>query len=239
MSRAENIESDANACDLITVSAEARDETWAGSADIIVRVDGEAFFSGTTALKKAKEVANMVAQLTQAGVPEKDVFLLGVNAKVKSGLISKSSSAEYRLRIHCADLSMFADALGAITSQKNAHLVGVTWKFPTEDATRIALLEKSLGLVKEKGQKIAAALGVTVKGVHSFNESWLELPKQSGVMFERDDDLPASRARASRAFHDAADESVSSATMGFGIQNSKLIGVKVEVKFVVSQMAAT
>ena len=44
-----------------------------------------------------------------------------IHADVSTGILGKSSSATYRLRIRFENLDLLPDALGAITGAKNAH----------------------------------------------------------------------------------------------------------------------
>ena len=69
--------------------------------DLHVTVKGSSVVSGDAALKKAKEVNQLVEALISLGVKEDAVKLQGVNIETSSGVLVKSSSASYRLRIRC------------------------------------------------------------------------------------------------------------------------------------------
>jgi hypothetical protein len=50
-------------------------------------------------LTKARDVHQLVDELAQVGIPEDQVFIESVQAMTTSGLLSKSSSARYSLRV--------------------------------------------------------------------------------------------------------------------------------------------
>src|SRR5512145_676591 len=108
--------------DTIKVSALHREEISASHADMFVTVKGSSVVSGDQAMKKAKEVSQLVEALTGYGLSPEAVQLLGVHIETESGRLLKSSSASYRLRIRVEKLEQIAELLDIIASQKNTTL---------------------------------------------------------------------------------------------------------------------
>jgi len=129
--------------DTIKIFASQREEIQATFADLFVTVKGSSLVSGNAALKKAKEVSQLVDELTRFGLPADAIHLQSVYAETSGGALLRASSATYRLRIRCENLEQFADLLGIVTGQKNAMFERVDWKYPDEAAKEQAL-EKAI-----------------------------------------------------------------------------------------------
>src|SRR5512133_1801901 len=108
--------------DTIKVTALHREEIFASHANLYVTVKGSSVVSGNEALKKAKEVSQLVEALTGFGLSPEAIQLLGVHIETESGILLKSSSATYRLRVKVEKLEQIAELLDIIASQKNATL---------------------------------------------------------------------------------------------------------------------
>lgn len=213
--------------DLIKISINRRRTLKAESAELHVNIEGESFFTGDAALKKAKEVGALVAALTQNLLEPKAISLIGVRAKVKSGILGKSSSATYRLKIACEDLSRLPEILGIITAQKNTDLLGIEWKYKDEAAAYEQLLTDSLSAANTKARSVAAALGVRVTGVFSFNEKQAD---SEGIDFVKRDVPHTMRFKAKGPIIDEA--------LGLDITHEKEIFVTADVEYRVSEIAA-
>jgi uncharacterized protein YggE len=209
--------------DTIKINASQREEIQATHADLMVAVKGSSLISGDAALKKAKEVSQLVDELTRFGLPPEDIHLQSVYAEASSGALLRSSSATYRLRIRCEKLEQFADLLGIIASQKNATFERVDWKYPDETA-REAALEKALGKAEAKASKVAATLGVKLLGIYSLNENTFdqEAPRAEMMTFGAQ---PKSRSMGVTP----------QADLGMDIQHSKTVEVHVEIEYRVSE----
>ena len=90
--------------DTIKISASHKEEIFADRADLFVSVKGSSLVSGDQAMKKAKEVSQLVEALTNFGLSPEAVHLQGVHIETASGTLLKSSSATYRLKIKCEKL---------------------------------------------------------------------------------------------------------------------------------------
>jgi len=206
--------------DTIKISANHHEEIFASHADLFVTVKGSSVVSGDQAMKKAKEVSQLVEALTGFGLSPEAVHLQGVHIETASGVLLKSSSAVYRLKIECEKLDQFAEVLDIISSQKNATLERVEWKY-NEDEARERGLNAAVEKAKSKAQKVAAALGVKLLGVYDFIEN------------AHDEERPvpfAMQAAEMGSLRAAAREP----SPGMDIQHSKTIHVNVDIWYRVS-----
>jgi uncharacterized protein YggE len=206
--------------DTIKVSASHREEIFASHADLFVTVRGSSVVSGNEAMKKAREVSQLVDELTSFGIPAEDIHLQGVHVETSSGAILKSSSAVYRLRIRCEKLDQTPDLLDIVASQKNATLERIVWKYP-EEAAREQALESALTKAKARAGKVAAALGVKLLGVYDFIENVYD--EEAPMPFQPQAMMLKSRAAAP-----------AEPSLGMDIQHSKTVQVGVEIWYRVS-----
>lgn len=205
--------------DTIKISASHKEEIFATHADLHVTVKGASIVSGAEAMKKAKEVTQLVEALTSFGIKEEAVTLQGVHFETASGALLKSSSAAYRLKIRCDDLGQFAGMVGVIASQKNASLDRVTWKYD-EDEARERMLKMVIEKAKAKADKVAASLGVKLLGVYDFIEN----------AYDEEAPMPYFAQSMPKARAAAAPEP----SLGMDVQHDKTIHVSVDVWYRVS-----
>ena len=208
--------------DTVKISASHKEEISANRADLFVSVRGSSVISGDQALKKAKEVSQLVEALTSFGLSPEAIHLQGVHIETSSGALLKSSSATYRLRIRCEKLDQLADLLDIVASQKNAALERIDWKY-SEDIARERLLDAAIAKGKTKAGKVAAALGVKLVGVYDFLESRFD--EEAPVPFQAQAAAMRSRAPAS-----------AESGLGMDIQYSKTIQVNVDIWYRVSAL---
>jgi uncharacterized protein YggE len=138
--------------DTIKVSALHREEIFASYANLYVTVKGSSVVSGNEAMKKAREVSQLVDALTRFGLSPDSIQLLGVHIETASGTLLKSSSATYRLRVKVENLDQLAELLDIVGSQKNATLERIEWKYPEEEA-RERGLESAIAKGKAKAER--------------------------------------------------------------------------------------
>jgi len=202
--------------DTIKISASHKEEISADRAELSVTVKGSSLVSGDAAMKKAKEVNQLVEALTSFGLSPEAIQLQGVHIETSSGALLKSSSATYRLKIKCDKLDQLADLLDIFTSQKNAALERIQWKYP-EEAARERGLEAAMEKAKSKADKVAKSLGVKLLGVYDLIENLY------------DEEMPyppfAAQAMPMRSAGKAAPEP----SLGMDIQHSKTINVSVDI----------
>src|ERR1051325_3790396 len=156
--------------DTIKVSAFHREEIFASRANLYVTVKGSSIISGNEAMKKAKEVSQLVEALTRFGLSPDAIHLQGVYLESTSGTVLKSSSAVYRLKIKSEKVDQLAQMLDILAEQRNATLERIEWKYP-EDAAREQGLESAISKAKLKAEKVAASLGVKLLGIYDFIEN--------------------------------------------------------------------
>lgn len=206
--------------DTIHISTSYREEIFATHADLFVTVRGSSVVSGNEAIKKAREVSALADELTRAGIAAEDIHLQGVHVETSSGVLLKSSSATYRLRVRCGKLEQLPELLDIVASQKNAALERIDWKYEDESA-RARGLETAIAAAKSKAEKVAASLGVKLLGVYQFTENTFD--EEAPVQFR----APAAMMKTARAPE-------SEPSLGMEIQHSKMIQVNVEIEYRVS-----
>jgi uncharacterized protein YggE len=156
--------------DTIKVSAFHKEEIFASHANLFVTVKGSSVISGNEAMKKAKEVNQLVEALTKFGLSPDAIQLQGVRLETAGGMLLKSSSAIYRLKVKCEKLDRLADIMDIITEQNNSTLERIEWKYPEEAAGERGL-ESAMAKAKSKADRVAASLGVKLLGVYDFIEN--------------------------------------------------------------------
>lgn len=210
--------------DTIKISASHKEEIHATHADLHVTVKGSSIVSGEEALKKAKEVNQLVEALTSFGVKNEAVMLQGVRVENMSGALLKSSSAVYRLKIRCEDLGMFAGILDVITSQKNATLERVEWKYDEDEACE-RILKSVIEKAKGKAGQVAASLGVKLLGVYDFIENTFD--QETPAMFQ-----PQMMVKRGATLTASA---MPEPSLGMDVQHTKTIHVNVDIWYRVSE----
>jgi len=206
--------------DTIKVSANQREEIFASHANLYVTVKGSSVVSGNEAMKKAREVSQFVEALAHYGLSPDAVQLQGVRIETASGMLLKSSSAIYRLKVRCEKLDQLADLLDITASQKNATLERIEWKYPEESAREHGL-DSAIAIAKAKAEKVAAAMGVKLLGVYDFIENSYD--EEMPVPYQAQNMMMKSRA-----------EMADAPSLGMEIQHSKTIHVNLEIWYRVS-----
>lgn len=205
--------------DTIKVSAFQREEIFASHANLYVTVKGSSLVSGNEAMKKAREVTQLVEALTRFGLSPDAIHLQGVRLETSSGTLLRSSSAIYHLKVKTEKIDQLAGLLDILAEQKNASLDRIEWKYPEEEA-RERGLESAITKGKAKAEKVAAAMGVKLLGVYDFMENTFD---------EERPPMPF-QAKAMRAMESAADQP----SLNMEVQHSKTIHVNVDIWYRVS-----
>jgi len=215
--------------DTIKISASQREEIYANHADLFVTVKGSSVVSGDQALKKAKEVSQLVEALTSPalsggegfGLGPEAIHLQGVHIETSSGVLLKSSSAMYRLKVQCEKLDQLADILDILASQKNAALERIQWKYP-EEAARERGMDAVLQKAKSKAEKVARSLGVKLLGVYDFIENIY------------DEEMPYPQFAAQAMQMKSRGVAAPEPSLGMDIQHNKTININVDIWYRVS-----
>jgi uncharacterized protein YggE len=212
--------------DTIKVSATHREEIYANRANLFVTVKGSSLVSGNEAMKKAREVSQLVDALTDFGLSPEDIHLQGVRIETASGALLKSSSAIYHLKVHSEKLHQLAGLLDIIASQKNATLERIEWKYPEESAREHGL-EVAITQAKAKANKVATALGIRLLGVYDFIENTY------------DEERPVPMPMQAMMMKSRAEMAADAPSLDMDIQHSKTIHVNLEVWYRVSAFGNT
>jgi len=215
--------------DTIQVSVTQERERAAIGADLSVTVEGTSLVTGEMALRKAREVAQLVSALQEVGIDAKDITLQGVRADTSGGKVIKMSAARYSLRVRCEALDMLADVLGAITSQKNVTLNGISWRYREDNGGDEQWLDDCLAEANRKARRIANALGVRLLGVRSCLEEYREYGDEGRQWHV--DTLSASAQPAMRRARVSAEE------LGLEVSHTKRVELSVRVEYRISGFA--
>ena len=215
--------------DTIKVSASHREEITANRADLFVTVKGSSVVSGDPAMKKAREVSQLVEALTSPalsggeglGLSPEAVHLQGVHIETTSGTLLRSSSAMYRLKIQCDKLDQLAEILDIISSQKNATMERIAWKYNEDEAREHGLLT-ALEKAKSKADKVAKSLGVKILGVYDLIES------------NFDEEMPYPQFAAQGMAMRSVAKSAPEPSLGMDIHHGKTVTVNVDIWYRVS-----
>ena len=207
--------------DTIKVSAFHREEIFASHANLFVTVKGSSLVSGNEAMKKAREVSQLVEALTRFGLSPESIQLQGVRIETASGTLLKSSSARDHLRVKTEKLEQLAGLLDILAEQKNASLDRIEWKYP-EDEARAHGLESAIANGKAKAEKVAAAMGVKLLGVYEFMENTF------------DEERPPMPYQAMEMSMKSRTAMADQPSLDMEIQHSKTVHVNVEIWYRVS-----
>jgi uncharacterized protein YggE len=213
--------------DVIVIAARHEEEVSADRAELLAVVQGSSLVTGRAALRKAKEVSKLVEELEKCGITSEDIGLEGVQAEVSSGILGRSSSATYRLRIRCVNLEALPDVLGAITSAKNARLEDIVWRYPESVEQQAGWLQACIAQANTKAIAAALALGTSIVGIHRLTERSLDeaVPRDPG---DARDGRPSAAPARSR----------SSVQLGFELSHHKRTGAQVTIEYRVAGFKA-
>lgn len=211
----------------ISITATRRQEVAADKADLQVTIKGSTLVTGSAALKKAKEVNELVTALLAVGVKEDELSLRGIQVQNSNGVLTRSTSASYSLRIRCSRLELLGDILGVISSQKSVSLDHVTWRYPDFNSLQKDWLDSCIAEARERAAHIAAALGVKLLSLHSFTEVW----KDSEETPMRRSSAPMAAARSMNAIAELSRE----VELGFNLSHSKIVEQRVDLTYVVDR----
>ena len=209
--------------DTIKVSAFHREEIFASHANLYVTVKGSSLVSGNEAMKKAREVSQLVEALTNFGLSPDAIHLQGVRLESSSGTLLKSSSAVYHLKVKIEKVDQLAGLLDILAEQKNTSLDRIEWKYPEEEA-RESGLEAAIAKGKSKAEKVAVAMGVKLLGVYDFMENTFD-EERPPMPFQ-------AKAMEMRTMRAMADEP----SLDMEVQHSKTIHVNVDIWYRVSSL---
>ena len=209
--------------DTIKVSAFHREEIFASYANLYVTVRGSSLVSGNEAMKKAREVSQLVEALSRFGLNPDAIHLQGVRIETSTGTLLKSSSAIYHLKVKTEQVDQIPGLLDILAEQKNASLDRIEWKYPEEEA-RDRGLESAIAKGKAKAEKVAAVMGVKLLGVYDFMENTFdeERPPMPYQVMEM-----SMKSRTAMADQPSLDMEV---------QHSKTIHVNVDIWYRVSSL---
>lgn len=209
--------------DTIKVSAFHKEEIFASHANLYVTVKGSSIVGSNEAMKKAKEVSQLVEALTRFGLSSDAIQLQGVHIETASGTLLKSSSAIYRLKIKLEALDQLARLLDILAEQKNTTLERIEWRYPETEAQERGL-ELAITKGKAKAEKVAASLGVKLLGIYDFIENTF------------DEERPPMPYQVMEMSMKARSTAPVEPSLAMDIQHSKTVHVNVDIWYRVSSL---
>jgi uncharacterized protein YggE len=209
--------------DTIKVSAFHKEEIFASHANLYVTVKGSSLVSGNEAMKKAREVSQLVEALTRFGLSSESIQVQGVHIETATGTLLKSSSAVYRLKVKMEKIDQFPGLLDVLAEQKNTTLERIEWRYP-EEAAREQGLESAITKGKAKAEKVAASLGVKLLGIYDFIENTF------------DEERPPMPYQAMEMNMKARAMAPAEPSLDMDVQHSKTIHVTVDIWYRVSPL---
>lgn len=163
---------------VLTVDVTHDEELTADGFDLFVTVRGSSVFTGSAAFEKAAEVKSLVSAVVAVGIVRTDVSLVGVHVDVESGLLSKSSSARYSLRVRASNSERLGPVLSAVAAARNATVDQLEWRYPEGESAKEAWLAAAVTKARGRAKAMAAALGLTIARVKS-----VRTPLEGNVAF--------------------------------------------------------
>jgi uncharacterized protein YggE len=150
---------------VIAVDVTHDEELDADGFDLFVTVRGSSVFTGRAVFEKAAEVRALVDSLGAAGIARADVTLMGLHVDVESGLMSKSSSAVYSLRVRSNQVEQLAAAVTAIAQAKSATVSRLAWRYPDGEETTQAMLRSAIRKARGRAEAMAEGAGLRIDSV--------------------------------------------------------------------------
>lgn len=211
--------------DTITVRVFHQGVLEANQAEIHATVKGSSLVTGNDALEKAKEVQQFTDTLKKNGIDADRITLRCIHAESTSGILGKSSSANYHLSIDCQDLDTIAEILNGITADKNTQLDWISWKYPDEDEVRLGWIEQTISRAEKQANRICRGLGVELIGVYRFRDRWCdrEASKDLAQLRRLSQSLPSGKANRDRTID-----------LGFPATHTKQIQLQVDIDYRIS-----
>jgi uncharacterized protein YggE len=208
--------------DRVTIKEQILEEVPATGAQLTVTVKGASFFTGQSALKKAREVAQLVEALQSAGLTENCISVESIRLQTSSGAILKNSSASYSLKLDCKNIEQLGEILTAVTSAKNISLDALDWQYADLSELKTKWVAEVIALANARAKEAATALGVQINGVHDCQFKYLGLSTpQAG--HEDSADFPGTMRRRESSFD-----------IGMAMRQSDLKGIQVTVVYRIS-----
>ena len=209
---------------IIKISETAEKYVQAESAKLHLQITGENFFYGNAAREKSVEVKSLVEDLDKIVIGGEDILVKDVSLQTETGIFNKSSKGVYRLVVRVKDLTLMAEALGAIASQKNCQLIFTEWIF-SEDAARFELAREALIKAKRKADLMAEAVGYKITGIKNCSDTYNELK------------TPLTLAEGFRVAKLKTDPAAGAADIGTQFQNENKVSAQVIVEFFIERSA--
>lgn len=127
--------------------------------------------------KVEASVADVLAALDKAGVPEGEVVATSMDIEPRERYDAESEEDVYEgmgvsreITARFSDLDALEAFIGGLETSKSLQVSGITTALSSEAALRAALREKSIAQTRAKAEEMAKAFGVRLGGVYSVSD---------------------------------------------------------------------
>jgi hypothetical protein len=144
------------------------------SADIVLQIEGQSSVSTSQAMKKAKEVEQLIAELDHAGVSDVPINVDSVSFESSKNLLGGSSQAVFRVVVVGVESDKVPLCLGVGANKKGVSIEACRWSFGKLHDERLQLLRLVASDCRDYADTIAKSLGITRGLLHSSNLDWGE-----------------------------------------------------------------
>lgn len=155
--------------DLICTTARAIGEVVATRAIVLIEVEQSSKLRGGEAEQAAKIVGEIRAACGAAGIESRDVELLEAQLTNEQGLLLKSSSANFRLRITQRDPAALGALLGCLAQLDDVEVQGTSFRFDDEAGVVDELLATATREALGRARRVAEALEQSLGGIHRLD----------------------------------------------------------------------
>ncbi len=167
----------------ISVNISKEENIFANKADIYLEIKGNSLISGKSAIAKIKEINELAKSLKKLEIDEKSIRIVSVKTEVSSGLIAKSSSANYLISIEICNLDKMSGILGVITNLKNVRIASLDWHYDKIDEVHESLLSEALEDAEKRAILICNTLKHKKLCVYSLTEKLRDNDKDLHIEF--------------------------------------------------------
>lgn len=144
------------------------------SADIVLQVEGQSSLSTSQAMKKAKEVEQLISELERVGVSGSPINVDSVHFESSKGLLGGSSQAVFRIVVVGVASDKVPLCLGVSANRKGVSVEACRWSFGELHNERLELLRQVASDCRDYADAIAKSLGIVRGLLHSSSLDWKE-----------------------------------------------------------------
>src|SRR5262245_52402710 len=155
---------------VLRVSETETVEIEAARAFVMINVASEKVFFGNAAIEASEDLKSIVAKIKTVS-EDVEVDTEAVSLATNSGILSKSSAANYIIRRTVSDLNALGAILGICSEGKKMSVLSVIWDYE-EDEAKLSLIKSAIRKAKRKADEMMAEIGYSIIGIRSCSDSY-------------------------------------------------------------------